>query len=804
MFSDRDIGDLNDAFMHSYAVSQAIAIAENELAGVAGRVFNADVYVDGGAGFFETPIAILWNYHPFNANWCPWEPEAGDPGAGGIYNWSQVGFSTGDLFGQGTGPDCVDNILDDLSQNLPAASDSVTLYVGVIVQCRSEPTCDINDNGAPFWDNFRFGVFDPAGISIDSDSSDRYSDNFPLANPGGGQNISQMVARTDGAHSLSQNLGAENPARWVRSDTATAATAAPDVTVWMRFAVERGPCQSLTSTGDPAGDWFQEYPPSLPGSFPVGLVWHEAQMDTGRAHQTGSNIPGEYMSCYHEDSPLEGTNWCTPAPPLVEPCDDILSDCLFTPGTNIYYFFEVRDLNSGDVLGTFPAGRSFAPIGTDPIYATKWLQLNHLPTVTPDCTGEYENNLLLVSSYQTNAVPGPGTTQRDRVTAVLSSLGLSFDVFDDQGTNWSDSHNGIGRREDRTAQQPRPPFNGATQAMLEGYDCIWHYTGRVEGGIFKTLTDKLTEPQDGGHASQDQQTLETWLGGCTSGVGNERLLVLEGLGWANDIDVNTVNGPTFLTNLGVDVLTFDYAQLQAADDLRRCARLAGQGVNAGWTGEVFGSGCPENRNIDVLGALGGGVPIANFVESHENGADPVNCNDDTNEVTWHSIIRQQAGLGDCERSVAMSFPFAELYPLNCDDQCLFNDWVVNGTNAELVIDIFQFANKAINPNPIGIGDPAGSPRFVNELYQAQPNPANPAATIRYTIADKGLVSLKIFDVSGRLVRTLVNEVQEPTTEGFEVVWDGTSDTGQRVSTGVFFYQIDTPGFTSAKKLVILK
>jgi hypothetical protein len=93
---------------------------------------------------------------------------------------------------------------------------------------------------------------------------------------------------------------------------------------------------------------------------------------------------------------------------------------------------------------------------------------------------------------------------------------------------------------------------------------------------------------------------------------------------------------------------------------------------------------------------------------------------------------------------------------------------------------------------------------VNALYEAEPNPANPSARIRYTIAEKGLVSLKIFDVSGRQVRTLVNEVQEPTTTGYEVVWDGMTDVGQRVSSGVFFYQIDTPGFTSAKKLVILK
>ena len=54
------------------------------------------------------------------------------------------------------------------------------------------------------------------------------------------------------------------------------------------------------------------------------------------------------------------------------------------------------------------------------------------------------------------------------------------------------------------------------------------------------------------------------------------------------------------------------------------------------------------------------------------------------------------------------------------------------------------------------------------------------------------------------MRTLVDQIEEPSTAGFEVVWDGTNDGGQKVGSGVFFYQIDAPGFTSSKKLVILK
>ncbi len=161
--------------------------------------------------------------------------------------------------------------------------------------------------------------------------------------------------------------------------------------------------------------------------------------------------------------------------------------------------------------------------------------------------------------------------------------------------------------------------------------------------------------------------------------------------------------------------------------------------------------------------------------------------------------------GACQKSVSMSFSFSELYALNCADECLFDDFVVGGEASNLVVDLFQWSGTCpINGFPIGVEEPAGVPRFVNALYQAEPNPANPSATIRYTIAEKGRVALRIFDVGGRLVRTLVDQVQEPAEAGFEVVWDGMNDQGQRVGSGVFFYQIDAPGFTSSKKLVILK
>jgi hypothetical protein len=793
MFSDKDDCDLVDDFMDSYITSRAFAIGGPtlpDLDGDGGRLIRFDIYTDGGAGTFETGNAFCYVYWPFNAARCPFTPAAGNPGAGTTFNWSQTSTTTCDFFSQGTGTDCLDNAIDDVSANMPADADSAILHVGAFSQCRSEATCDVNDNGAPLYDNLQFGVFDPQGITVSSSTLERYSDNYPTAN---GSFLTQ-TARMDGAHSFPQQLGVENPIRYCRADTAAATTGAGNTALFLRWAVERGACQPNLGHA-----FFTAFPPSAPGTFPDNLIWHAARMDTGRSQGLGQNSPGTYMTCFHESDPRNGTFW-TGAPPATEPCDDILPDGLFTAGTNVYYFFEARNATTNAVIGTFPQGRNGGFVKTTGNFKDLWLQSNTLPKLAPACDGSLANNLLVISDYQTNAVPGRGTTQRERLVSTLSSLGLQFDVYDVVGTNFTSQYNTIGRREDRSTQAPRAPLNGATDAMLNNYDCIWYQGGLLKSGV--TLSDTRTVSFFGGQPSKDQQAFQTWISGCSAS--ENRLLVLEGIGWASDIDVNTTNGPTFLTNRGVDVLADDYAQDLAANDLRRCARITGQGPGAGFDGEILGSGCPDNLDIDVIAAISGGEAVANFVESHEDGDDPVNCADDTNRAPWQAIVRRATGTNNCQRSVAMSFSFSELYPLNCTDQCLFDDYIINGENADMVIDLFQWAGCPINSSPIGVHDPAGAPRFANQLYQAQPNPANPSAMIRYTIAQKGQVQLRIFDVSGRLVRTLVDEVQAPSETPYERRWDGMNDQGQKVGSGVFFYQIDAPGFSSSKKLVILK
>jgi hypothetical protein len=91
-----------------------------------------------------------------------------------------------------------------------------------------------------------------------------------------------------------------------------------------------------------------------------------------------------------------------------------------------------------------------------------------------------------------------------------------------------------------------------------------------------------------------------------------------------------------------------------------------------------------------------------------------------------------------------------------------------------------------------------------------PNPFNPTTTLSYAIPSRvqgerlatTRVQLRIFDVRGRAVRTLVDGEQAPGR--YSVVWDGRDERGTSVGTGVYFYRLHTPEFTQARKMLLVK
>jgi hypothetical protein len=84
-----------------------------------------------------------------------------------------------------------------------------------------------------------------------------------------------------------------------------------------------------------------------------------------------------------------------------------------------------------------------------------------------------------------------------------------------------------------------------------------------------------------------------------------------------------------------------------------------------------------------------------------------------------------------------------------------------------------------------------------ELLQNYPNPFNPTTNIEFRVSSLGLVSLKIFDVLGREVAMLVNEMRP--AGAYSVRWDASS-----FPSGVYFYRLRSGDFVQTKKLVLAK
>jgi hypothetical protein len=99
---------------------------------------------------------------------------------------------------------------------------------------------------------------------------------------------------------------------------------------------------------------------------------------------------------------------------------------------------------------------------------------------------------------------------------------------------------------------------------------------------------------------------------------------------------------------------------------------------------------------------------------------------------------------------------------------------------------------------------------VYSLAQNTPNPFNPTTSIAYEIPGRvdGValastrVELRVYDIRGRVVRTLVSSQQAPGR--YRVSWDGRDDRGQLAGSGVYFYRLSTDSFSKSRKMILVK
>jgi len=92
--------------------------------------------------------------------------------------------------------------------------------------------------------------------------------------------------------------------------------------------------------------------------------------------------------------------------------------------------------------------------------------------------------------------------------------------------------------------------------------------------------------------------------------------------------------------------------------------------------------------------------------------------------------------------------------------------------------------------------------FGTELEPNRPNPFNPATELSYRLGSESRIALRIYDVTGRLVRTLVDEHQGPGS--YNVMWNGRDSDGQTAPAGVYFSLLETDNVRQTRRMVLLK
>ena len=265
-------------------------------------------------------------------------------------------------------------------------------------------------------------------------------------------------------------------------------------------------------------------------------------------------------------------------------------------------------------------------------------------------------------------------------------------------------------------------------------------------------------------------------------------------GWANHMLRHVVGDSTFFAILhewGTNPSSA-YAAATTQDFHDVCEDISGMELDWFFDEWIYGENRPVYRYWWTKSEDQGDWTVQLHIDQTQVNADPFKMpidielefvSGETTFVVWDSLASQDFYLTVSDEPTGLNFdPWA---------------WVL----------------KRVTEIPAGVSEgdiPGGSPiPMVSSLSQNHPNPFNPTTTISYTVgasAESGEepipVQLRIFDARGKLVVTLVDNMQKPGT--YEASWDGRNRQGAITASGIYFYLLESGDFRATRKMVLLK
>jgi len=470
-----------------------------------------------------------------------------------------------------------------------------------------------------------------------------------------------------------------------------------------------------------------------------------------------------------------------------------LDDTYFRGGDELLYFWLAADAQGG--ITSNPIGMTAVPTSVEEAEAETGglLEVSFLPTidwsasylarVAADVHGDLDPTPAeLAESSQKNCIlyvqfvntrRRSGDVNRTSFMYTLDRLGYrgSYDVYD---------HSGIGNVNNQIGGR-------ATIEQAQGYHIMVYDTGNLSS---ESSSQALP---DGSHPESEKIDQVTWFRNwlaqaSTSEAGFATLWIL-----GSNVMQGSPTSSLLNADMGVLLNSADQGlslnpEVDGVASFNFDQGAEEASIDFGTHLWVLEGGCPVIRNYDGLGSTGTAVVTHRYRDpvtlALGDAAIVMNRNDSEN---WNTIFQSHPWFDIVDPSGEPVSPLPE---------------------ESLLLSILSGALPAAclqEPVPTNSGDPEGeiAAPTRTRLHQNTPNPFNPATTIRFDLATAGPVLLCVYDVAGRLVRRLIDE-RRPAGRSQSVVWNGLDGGERSVSSGVYFYRLDTAGFSETRKLIVLR
>ncbi|MBU2501176.1 hypothetical protein KJ682_07615 [bacterium] len=416
----------------------------------------------------------------------------------------------------------------------------------------------------------------------------------------------------------------------------------------------------------------------------------------------------------------------------------------FFPGDVLHYYLTAEDDLAGDVrTAVWPPDTTrvldFSVHSSYPDQA----EIRALPTALDDLPAGLDQPSMLV------CLDGSTGHEAVRIQRALAELGfvpgLDFDLFTVRPPN-NDFKHGLASI---------PP------ALRDGYRTLVYSSGR--------LGNSLTGDQR--YPGSDAVQVGNWLAG-----GNRRALFL-GESLVYDL-IDDTEGQALASRLAVSLTDFDISTLNGGIRDLQVTPVVGNGILPDVARWFVDGDCPDRSAIDAITATPDGFAVATLDPRGGSGGPYAGV-----------VLRDDLVLSNRTAVVPLDLSTV-LTPAEG-----FFDGVPMAGRTRLLGELLDWLGESGS----GFSDVPEAGVFAISAY---PNPFNPTIALSYTMPQAGHLSLKVFDLRGRLVRTLLDERREAGPG--RAAWDGLDEAGARAPSGVYFYEARTAGQVQVGKVTMIK